>query len=43
LGLTPDEIDSGHAPALSRPVELAHRLDAYAAQLQPGTSGTIHS
>lgn len=33
LGITPDEIDGGHTPALSRPVELAERLDAYAAAL----------
>jgi pimeloyl-ACP methyl ester carboxylesterase len=31
LGVTPDEIDGGHAPALSRPRELADRLEAYAA------------
>ena len=31
LGITPDEIDGGHAPALSRPGELADRLEAYAA------------
>jgi pimeloyl-ACP methyl ester carboxylesterase len=31
LGITPDEIDSGHCPMLSRPVELARRLEAYAA------------
>jgi pimeloyl-ACP methyl ester carboxylesterase len=31
LGITPDEIDGGHTPALSRPAELAERLDAYAA------------
>ena len=30
LGLVPDEIDGGHTPALSRPNELAERLDAYA-------------
>jgi pimeloyl-ACP methyl ester carboxylesterase len=36
LGITPDEIDGGHTPALSHPVELAERLDAYAAeQVQP--------
>jgi pimeloyl-ACP methyl ester carboxylesterase len=29
LGITPDEIDSGHCPALSRPDELTNRLDAY--------------
>jgi pimeloyl-ACP methyl ester carboxylesterase len=32
LGITPDEIDGGHTPALSRPNQLADRLDAYAAQ-----------
>ena len=32
LGVTPDEIDGGHTPALSRPAELAERLDAYAAE-----------
>ncbi|GGM89534.1 alpha/beta fold hydrolase [Dactylosporangium sucinum] len=30
LGVTPDEIDGGHTPALSHPVELAKLLDAYA-------------
>jgi pimeloyl-ACP methyl ester carboxylesterase len=30
LGITPDEIDSGHCPNLSRPAELAVRLEAYA-------------
>jgi pimeloyl-ACP methyl ester carboxylesterase len=29
LGITPDEMDSGHLPALSRPQELAQRLEAY--------------
>jgi pimeloyl-ACP methyl ester carboxylesterase len=29
LGVTPDEIDCGHTPALSRPKELADRLEAY--------------
>jgi pimeloyl-ACP methyl ester carboxylesterase len=29
LGMTPDEIDGGHTPALSRPKELAERLEAY--------------
>ena len=32
LGLTPDEIDGGHTPALSRPYELVDRLEAYAAE-----------
>jgi pimeloyl-ACP methyl ester carboxylesterase len=31
LGIEPDEIDSGHCPALSRPQELAELLNAYAA------------
>jgi pimeloyl-ACP methyl ester carboxylesterase len=31
LGIDPDEIDAGHCVALSRPVELADRLDAYRA------------
>jgi pimeloyl-ACP methyl ester carboxylesterase len=29
LGITPDEIESGHLPALSRPKELVERLEAY--------------
>jgi pimeloyl-ACP methyl ester carboxylesterase len=29
LGVTPDEIDGGHTPALSRPRELADRLEAF--------------
>jgi pimeloyl-ACP methyl ester carboxylesterase len=29
LGITPDEIDGGHCVALSRPTELAQRLEAY--------------
>lgn len=29
LGITPDEIGGGHLPALSRPRELAERLEAY--------------
>jgi pimeloyl-ACP methyl ester carboxylesterase len=29
LGIEPDEIDSGHTPALSRPRELAEQLEAY--------------
>jgi pimeloyl-ACP methyl ester carboxylesterase len=32
LGITPDEIDGGHTPALSRPKELAERLRAYASE-----------
>jgi hypothetical protein len=30
LGVEPDEIDSGHLPALARPDELAELLDALA-------------
>jgi pimeloyl-ACP methyl ester carboxylesterase len=30
LGFAPDEMDGGHLTALSRPAELAERLDAYA-------------
>jgi pimeloyl-ACP methyl ester carboxylesterase len=33
LGIVPDEIDGGHCPALSRPRELADRLEAYRAEL----------
>ena len=29
LDITPDEIDSGHCPALSRPRELADQLESY--------------
>jgi len=32
LGITPDEIEGGHTPALSHPKELAGRLQAYAAR-----------
>jgi len=35
LGITPDEIDCGHAAALSRPTELAERLHAYATEQEP--------
>jgi hypothetical protein len=31
LGIATDEIDAGHCVALSRPKELAERLDAYRA------------
>jgi pimeloyl-ACP methyl ester carboxylesterase len=33
LGITPDEIDGGHTPALSRPSELVDRLEAYRGEL----------
>jgi len=29
LGIVPDEIESGHLPALSQPAELAERLESY--------------
>ena len=29
LGITPDEMSSGHLPALAHPKELADRLEAY--------------
>ncbi|TML62719.1 MAG: alpha/beta hydrolase [Actinobacteria bacterium] len=29
LGITPDEMDGGHLPALARPTELAERLETY--------------
>src|SRR5262245_8743153 len=29
LGIAPDEIDSGHTPALRRPLDLAERLEGY--------------
>jgi hypothetical protein len=35
LGFAPDEIDGGHAPYLSRPMELADRFEAYRAELPP--------
>ena len=34
LGITPDEMESGHLPALSRPKELTDRLEAYRAAAQ---------
>jgi pimeloyl-ACP methyl ester carboxylesterase len=33
LGITADEMDSGHLPALARPHELVERLEAYRAEL----------
>jgi hypothetical protein len=38
LGITPDEIDSGHCPNLSRPAELAIRLEACANAATAGRS-----
>jgi pimeloyl-ACP methyl ester carboxylesterase len=36
LDITPDEMDSGHLPALARPKELAERLDAYVQRFAAG-------
>src|SRR5918997_3658996 len=33
LGITPDELDSGHLPALAHPRELVERLEAYRAEV----------
>jgi hypothetical protein len=33
LGITPDEMDGGHLPALSRPKDLIDRLEAYRAAM----------
>lgn len=33
LGITPDEMDGGHLPALARPKDLAERLDRYVREL----------
>jgi pimeloyl-ACP methyl ester carboxylesterase len=33
LGITPDEMDSGHLPALAHPTEFVERLEAYRASL----------
>jgi pimeloyl-ACP methyl ester carboxylesterase len=35
LGITPDEIESGHTPALSRPKELVEMLERFKAALRP--------
>jgi pimeloyl-ACP methyl ester carboxylesterase len=35
LGFTPDEMDGGHLPALSRPRELVDRLEAYRTEIAP--------
>jgi pimeloyl-ACP methyl ester carboxylesterase len=35
LGIEPDEITSGHTPALSHPDELVERLERYRANLKP--------
>jgi pimeloyl-ACP methyl ester carboxylesterase len=38
LGIIPDEIDGGHCPALSRPRELAERLEALQAEQRRSAS-----
>ncbi len=39
LGITPDEIDGGHCIALSRPKELADRLEAFVADVNENGRG----
>jgi pimeloyl-ACP methyl ester carboxylesterase len=39
LRISPDEIESGHTPALSRPKELAERLEDYRRALSSKTEG----
>lgn len=34
LGIVPDEMDGGHYVSLTRPQELADRLEAYRAELR---------
>jgi len=38
LGITPDEMDGGHLPALNRPTELVQRLEEYRAEILDGAS-----
>jgi pimeloyl-ACP methyl ester carboxylesterase len=38
LDIRPDELDGGHTPALSRPKELADRLEAYRTSIEGKTS-----
>ena len=39
LGITPDEMDGGHLPALSRPEDLVRRLEAYRSEVaRPSSS-----
>jgi len=35
LGITPDEMDGGHLPALAQPAELGERLEKYRRELTP--------
>jgi Alpha/beta hydrolase family len=42
LGIIPDEIDSGHTPALSHPSELVRRLEAYRAEAWRVTRPRVH-
>ena len=39
LGIVPDEIESGHTPALSHPKELVQRLESYRAEVWAGGRG----
>jgi hypothetical protein len=36
LGIVPDEMDGGHLPALSRPKDLADRLESYRLEVTAG-------
>jgi pimeloyl-ACP methyl ester carboxylesterase len=42
LGIEPDEIDSGHTPALSHPSPLAERLEGYLATDLAASTGIAH-
>jgi pimeloyl-ACP methyl ester carboxylesterase len=39
LGITPDEMDGGHLPALAHPRELVARLEKYRLELEPKENG----
>jgi hypothetical protein len=39
LGITPDEVDGSHCVALSRPKELAERLESYRTELETARRG----
>jgi hypothetical protein len=43
LGITPDEIDGGHLVALSRPRDLAERLDRYMTQAPVNQAHVTHA
>jgi pimeloyl-ACP methyl ester carboxylesterase len=43
LGITPDEIEGGHLPALARPRELVARLEQYRLELNTSSDGERHA